>query len=179
MSIEIDILNADASWKQAEPLFDAVWPPHVVAQLPWANIVFAHAELRVLVRDEAGDLVCHVGVFRRDVTWNGRKMRAGGIGGVLTREDKRNRGYASIALDAAIRTLKDEGSAIFAMLFCEPRHVPFYMARGWKPFDGEIFCEQPQDGVKARVRFEAIAPYVHDIGRAPRNGVIDLCGLPW
>jgi hypothetical protein len=53
------------------------------------------------------------------------------------------------------------------------------MARGWKPFDGEIFAEQPQDGVKARVRFEAIAPYVHDIGRAPRSGVIELCGLPW
>ena len=49
-------------------------------------------------------------------------------------------------------------------------HSPFYLARGWKPFDGEILCEQPQGGVKARVRFEAIAPYVHDIGRAPRRG---------
>ena len=179
MSIEIDILNGDASWKLAEPLFNAVWPPHVVAQLPWAGIVFAHAELRVFIRDEAGDVVCHVGIYRREVIWNGRKMHAGGIGGVLTREDRRRHGYASIALDAAIRTLKDEGSAIFALLFCEPHNAPFYMARGWKPFDGEIFAEQPQDGVKARVRFEAIAPYVHDIGRAPRSGVIDLCGLPW
>ena len=115
MSIEIDILNGDASWALAEPLFNAVW----------------------------------------------------------------RLGYASIALDAAIRTLKDEGSAIFALLFCEPHNAPFYMARGWKPFDGEIFAEQPRDGAKARVRFEAIAPYVHDIGRAPRSGVLDLRGLPW
>ena len=43
MSIEIDVLNGDASWPLAEPLFNAVWPPHVVAKLPWAGIVFAHA----------------------------------------------------------------------------------------------------------------------------------------
>jgi hypothetical protein len=24
-----------------------------------------------------------------------------------------------------------------------------------------------------------LAPFVHDIGRAPRDGTIDLCGLPW
>jgi hypothetical protein len=53
--------------------------------------------------------------------------------------------------------------------------VPFYVGRGWKPFDGEIYAEQPA----GRVRFDAIAPYVYDIRRAPRQGVIDLCGLPW
>ncbi len=89
MGIEIDVLNGDASWKMAEPLFNAIWPPHVVATLPWADIVFAHAELRVLVRDDADDVICHVGIYRRDVTWDGRKLRAGGIGGVLTREDAR------------------------------------------------------------------------------------------
>jgi aminoglycoside 2'-N-acetyltransferase I len=177
MSIEIDVLNGNASWPAAKPLFDAIWPPHVVATLPWAKIVFAHAELRVLVQDEAGEALCHVGIHRRDVTWNGRKVPAAGIGGVLTREDARGRGYASIALDAAVQTLKDEGSAAFAMLFCEPHNVPFYMARGWKPFDGEIYADQPEKG---RVRFEAMAPYIYDLrGRAPQNGIIDLCGLPW
>ncbi|WP_024506124.1 GNAT family N-acetyltransferase [Bradyrhizobium sp. ARR65] len=175
MSIEIDIVNGDASWKDAKPLFDAVWPPHVVATLPWAGIVFAHAELRVLVRDELDDVICHVGVHRRDVTWNGRKLRAGGIGGVLTREDQRGRGYATIALNAAIRTLKDEASTDFAMLFCEPKNVPFYAARGWTPFEGEIFAEQPS----GRIRFTAIAPYVYDLRRKLRQGTIDLCGLPW
>jgi predicted acetyltransferase len=164
----------------AEPLFDAVWPPHVVERLPWAGIVFAHADLRVLVQAEGEDVVCHVGIFRREVTWNGRKMRAGGIGGVATREDARRRGYASIALDAAIQTLRDEGSTDFALLFCEPHNAPFYTSRGWKPFDGEIYVEQPRaDQPRARVRFDAMAPYVHDIRRAPRQGTIDLCGLPW
>jgi aminoglycoside 2'-N-acetyltransferase I len=175
MSIEIDVLNGEASWPMAQPLFNAVWPPDVVAKLPWAGIVFAHADLRVLVQDEPEGAVCHVGIYRREVTWNGRKMRAGGIGGVLTREDKRRRGYASIALNAAVQTLKDEGATDFALLFCEPHNAPFYMGRGWQPFDGEIYVEQPQ----GRVRFDAIAPYVHHLKRSPLRGVIDLHGLPW
>jgi aminoglycoside 2'-N-acetyltransferase I len=175
MSIEIEVLNGDASWPIAEPLLEAVWPPDVVEKLPWAGIVFAQADLRVLVQSEDGDVICHVGIFRREVTWNGRKVRVGGIGGVATREDSQRRGYASIALNAAIQTLKDEGAIDFALLFCEPHHAPFYASRGWKPFDGEIYAEQ----ARTRVRFDAIAPHVYDIRRAPRQGVIDLCGLPW
>jgi predicted acetyltransferase len=175
MSIEIEVLNGDASWPLAKPLFDAVWPPEVVEKLPWGRFVFGYPELRVLVQADPEGVVSHVGIQRRAVTWNGRKMRAGGIGGVLTREDFRRRGYASMALNAAIQTLKDEGSTDFGLLFCEPHHVPFYTGRGWKPFDGEIYCEQPQ----GRVRFEATAPYVYHLKRAPPTGVIDLCGLPW
>jgi predicted acetyltransferase len=175
MSIEIDILNGAASWPMAEPLFNAAWPPEMVEKLPWAGIAFADADLRVLVRAEAQDVVCHVGIYRREVIWNGRKMRAGGIGGVVTREDSRRRGYASIALNAAIQTLKDEGSTGFGLLFCEPHNAPFYARRGWMPFDGEIYVDQP----KGHVRFEAMAPHVYDIRRAPRQGVIDLCGRPW
>jgi len=175
MSIEIDVLNGNESWPMVESLYNAVWPPEIVAKLPWADIVFAHADLRVLVEDEAEGVVCHVGIHRREATWNGRKMRIGGIGGVLTRKDQRRRGYASIALNAAIQTLRDEGATEFALLFCEPHSAPFYAGRGWKPFDGEIFCEQPQ----GRVRFEALAPYLHHLKRSPPSGTIDLCGLPW
>jgi aminoglycoside 2'-N-acetyltransferase I len=175
MGIEIDVLNGDASWPLAEPLLAAVWPPEVVEKLAWAGILFADADLRVLVRADTGDVVCHVGIYRREIQWNGRKIRTGGIGGVATRADQRRQGHASIALNAAIQTLKDEGSTDFALLFCKPHNAPFYMARGWKPFDGEIYCQQPG----RRVRFDAIAPYVYDIKRAPRQGTIDLCGLAW
>jgi aminoglycoside 2'-N-acetyltransferase I len=175
MSIEIDIVNGDASWAAVEALLDEVWPPHLLKTLAWGEVVFAHADLRVLLRAETGDLACHVGVFRRAIIWNGRKMRAGGIGGVATREAFRRRGYASIALEAAVQTLRDEGSIDFALLFCEPHHAPFYQRRGWKPFDGEIYAEQAEE----RARFTAIAPYAYDLKRAPRRGTIDLCGLPW
>ena len=52
MSIEIDVLNGDASWPQAEPLLNSVWPQHVVEKLSWGHIKWAHADLRVLLRDE-------------------------------------------------------------------------------------------------------------------------------
>jgi predicted acetyltransferase len=175
MSIEIDVLNGNESWPLVEPLYNEVWPPEVVAALPWADIVFAHADLRVLVQAEPEGVVCHVGIYRREVTWNGRKFKAGGIGGVLTAEESRRKGYASVALNAAVQTLKDEGATDFGLLFCEPHHAPFYMGRGWKPFDGEIWCEQSG----GRVRLTTIAPYVYHIKRAPPTGIIDLCGLPW
>jgi aminoglycoside 2'-N-acetyltransferase I len=175
MSIGTDILSGDAAWKEVEPLYQAVWPPEIVAKLPWAGIVSAHADLRIVVRDEADDVVCHVGIYHREARWNGRKVTAGGIGGVLTREDKRRRGYTSIALGAAVRALNDEGSADFALLFCEPRHAPFYIARGWVRFEGQIFAEQPG----RQISFTAITPYVFDLRRKLRQGTIDLCGLPW
>jgi hypothetical protein len=63
----------------------------------------------------------------------------------------------------------------FALLFCEPKLAAFYDNRGWAPFEGEIYVEQHGQ----RVRFDAIAPHVFDLRRAPRQGVLDLCGLPW
>jgi len=176
MSIEIDVLNGDASWPLAEPLIAAVWPTHVVEKLSWRHVKWAHADLRVLIEAPSGGLVCHVGILFRTVNWNGRKFDAGGIGGVATRADRRGRGYASVALDAAIQTLKDEGSIDFAMLFCEPQLAPFYDARGWRPFEGDIYAEQPEKG---RMPFTAIAPHVYKIRQAPLKGTIDLCGLPW
>jgi len=175
MSIEIDVLNGDASWSTAEPLLDAVWPRHVLERLPWGDVEWAPADLRVLIEAPSGGLACHVGIYFRTVTWNGRKLDIGGIGGVSTREDCRGRGYASLALNAAIQTLRDQEAVQFALLFCEPHNFAFYQSRGWHPFSGEIYAEQPG----GKVRFEVLAPFVFDFRRAPRQGTIDLCGLPW
>ena len=176
MSIEIDVVNGDASWALAEPLLDAVWPPDVVAKLPWGHVKWAHADLRVLIESPAGGLACHVGVYFRTVTWNGRKFHIGGIGGVSTRADCRRQGFASIALNAAVRIMRDHEAVQFALLFCEPHNFAFYQSRGWHPFTGEVFAEQPA----GKIHFEAMAPFVFDLRRrAPRQGTIDLCGPPW
>jgi GNAT superfamily N-acetyltransferase len=179
MSIEIDVLNGDASWPRAEPLMQAVWPAHVVEKLSWGHVKWAHADLRVLIdAPEDGPkpgLACHVGIYFRDATWDGRKVHIGGIGGVSTRPDCQGRGYATLALNAAMRTMRDREAVRFAMLFCEPHNEAFYQARGWHRFQGEVYAEQPE----GRVRFEAMAPFVFDFTRKPRDGIIDLCGLPW
>ena len=175
MSIEIDVLNGDASWSLAEPLFNAVWPRNVVEKLPWGDVEWAHADLRVLIEAPEGGLACHVGIYFRTVTWNGRKYEIGGIGGVATRKDCRGRGYATLALNAAVQTMRDHEAVQFAVLFCEPHNFAFYQSRRWHPFTGEIYAEQPA----GKIRFEAMAPFVFDFRRGPRDGTIDLCGLPW
>jgi predicted acetyltransferase len=168
MSIEIDVLNGNTSWPAAEPLFNIVWSPEIMATVPWRDIKWAHADLRVLIETPADGLVCHVGIYFRTVTWNGRKLDIGGIGGVITHPDCRGQGYASVAL-------RDHEAVEFALLFCEPHNFAFYQSRGWHPFEGEVYAEQPE----GRVRFEAMAPFIFHIKRSPRQGVIDLCGLPW
>ena len=179
MSIEIDVLNGDASWPRVKPLMDAVYPPELMEKVSWRHVKWAHADLRVLI-DAPDDsskpgLACHVGVYFRTAVWNGRKVNIGGIGGVATREDCRGKGYASVALGAAVQTMRDHEALRFALLFCEPHNFAFYEARGWHKFTGEVYVEQPE----GRIRFEAMAPFVFDISRAPRDGTIDLCGLPW
>ncbi len=175
MSIEIEILNGDASWPIAAPLHSAIWGRHMVESKPWANVKWANADLRVLIDAPEGGLACHVGVYFRTVSWNGRKVHVGGIGGVSTREDCRGRGYATVAIEAAIHTMRANEAVRFALLVCEPHNEAFYQKRNWHPFTGELFVEQPE----GRVRFEHMAPFVFDVVRAPRQGTIDLCGLPW
>jgi aminoglycoside 2'-N-acetyltransferase I len=176
MSIEIEVLNGDQSWAMAETVFEAVWPAETLEKLPWGHIKWADAELRVLIEAPDGGLACHVGIFFRTVRWNGQRIHIGGIGGVATRPDCRRRGYASIALDAAVRTMRDHDAAQFALLFCEPHNFEFYLSRGWQSFTGDIYAEQPG----GRIRFQVMSAFVFDLKRtAPRLGTIDLCGLPW
>jgi aminoglycoside 2'-N-acetyltransferase I len=176
MSIEIEIVNGDQSWSRAEALFETVWPEAEMKNLSWGHVKWAHADLRVLIEADEGALACHTGIFFRTVTWNGQKIHIGGIGGVATRSDCRRRGYASVAVGAAVQTMRDHDAAQFALLFCEPHNFEFYRSRGWHPFAGEIYAEQPE----GRIRFEVMAPFVFDLKRrAPQRGTIDLCGLPW
>jgi len=175
MSIEIDVLNGDAAWKRVEGLHHAVFGPHIVEKLSWRHIEWAHADLRALIDAPEGELACHVGIYFRTVSWNKHQIHVGGIGGVMTREDCRGRGYASLALDAAIETMRANEAVRFALLFCEPHNFAFYQARGWHPFTGEVYCEQK----RGRIRFDVMAPFVFDIRRAPRDGVLELNGLPW
>ena len=176
MSIEIEILNGDHSWPRAEPLFEQVWPAAGMEKLSWGHVKWAHADLRVLIETEDGALACHVGIYFRTVTWNGQKVHIGGIGGVATRPDQRRRGYASLALNAAVHTMRDHDTAQFALLVCEPHNFEFYRSRRWQPFGGTVFAEQPE----GRIRFDVMAPLVLELKRpAPTLGTLDLCGLPW
>ena len=55
----IEIEDGRAGWPRAAPLLEAVWPPEVVAALPWKDVVWAPADRRVLVFDCAGEIIGH------------------------------------------------------------------------------------------------------------------------
>lgn len=173
MSIELEIRNGDESWDSVAPLLDVVWTD-IHRDAAWRHLEWANADLRVLLEAD-GQIACHVGLYFRNVTWNGRKMHIGGIGGVSTHPDFRRRGYASVAVNAAVQTLRDRQDVQFGLLFCEPHNEAFYRERNWHAFAGEVYVEQST----GRVRFDAMAPFAFDIKRAPRQGTIDLNGLPW
>jgi hypothetical protein len=63
MSLEIDVLNGDASWDRTEPLHNAVFGREIVGKLPWGHIEWAHADLRALIDAPEGGLACHVGIY--------------------------------------------------------------------------------------------------------------------
>lgn len=175
MSIEIDIQTGDHSWPLVQSLFEKVWTPDTAAMIDGIPVEWAHPDLRVMIEAENEGVVCHVGLFHRIGTWKGRRIRIGGIGGVTTHPDHRTRGYAGVALTAAIQTLREERMADFLLLVCRPHHFAFYEKRGWHPFGGAVYAEQKGQ----RILFDTMSPYVFDILYGPRDGEIDLCGLPW
>ena len=174
--MRIDINPGDASWEAARPLLDIVWSPDIMARLAWRHIVWAHADARVLVSDGdiATPIICHVGLYSRQAIWNDTPVTIGGIGGVATHPERRKQGHASAAIAAGIARFR-QSDADFGLLFCEPHNFAFYRGLGWHQFEGEVYAEQPE----GRVRFAAMTPFVFDLRRSPRSGVIDLRGLPW
>jgi aminoglycoside 2'-N-acetyltransferase I len=175
-SNRIEILNADEGWRLASHLIEAVWPPEVVATLPWKDVVWAHANSHVLNINSRNDVIGHAGLFLRNATFDARAVKIGGVGGVATRFDCRRQGIATEIMREAVRAMRDTHGVDFGLLFCEPRHAPFYKQLGWRLFEGEVFVEQPRQG---RVRFSVTDPFVFDLKIAPRSGILDLCGLPW
>lgn len=176
MSIEIEVVSGGEGRPLADELLSAVWPPAEMDKLVWGHVKWADADLRVLIGTDDGRLACHAGIFFRTVTWNGQKVHVGGIGGVATRAEYRRRGYASIAVDAAVQTMRHHDAAQFAILFCEPHNFAFYQSRGWHAFTGTVHAEQPG----GKIHFDVIKSMVLDLKRrAPTLGTLDMCGLPW
>jgi len=112
----------------------------------------------------------------REIISNGEAKTIGGVGGVMTHPARQGQGLASQAMKETARLFDDELNVSFALLFCRPHLVEFYKRLKWKPFQGQLFVDQPQ----GRIEFSANGPMVLDVKeQAPVNGALDLNGLPW
>jgi aminoglycoside 2'-N-acetyltransferase I len=174
MTMRIELRPRSEGWKEVEPLFALVYPPHVLATIVWRDVTWAHADQWVLVYEE-GPPVSATGMYLRNGLHDGVPAVIGGIGGVMTHPEFRGHGYASAALGHADAQFHSMGIE-FSLLFCEPKNFPFYARLGWRVFAGDVIVEQPT----GRGPFTVTTPMVQAVGKpAPLAGTIDLCGLPW
>jgi GNAT superfamily N-acetyltransferase len=171
-------------------LAQAVYPPGEWADWPGRLIEWAEAEWRVLLWDEDGVLASAAGIMAREGALDGETVCIGGIGGVKTRPDARQRGFAKACVDRAIAFLNDwtpdsnthsndlpkHDGVAFALLVCEPVLMSYYAKLGWNAFDGPLFVTQR--GTVTEFTFNR--PMTRAVrSPAPTQGVIDLNGPPW
>lgn len=153
----------------------AVYPPHVTASWPGRAIEWTPPQWSVIAWEDDGRALSHVGVVLREGRADGKAVRIGGIGGVLTHPLARKRGLASQGIRLAIDFFREEG-VDFALLVCEPELVPLYENLGWNRHEGEL-CVRQGD---ALVRFTFNLPMTFPVGLRPSSGMtVDLMGPPW
>lgn len=136
----------------------AVYPPEVLATLPGIAFSWASAQWSVFVWNE-DELVARVGLIVREVNDNGVTKTIGGIGGVMTHPDHQGKGLASVAMRKAASYFAEDLNVSYALLFCRPHSVEFYKRLNWKPFEGQVFVEQPS----GKMEFSANGAMVLDV----------------
>jgi len=172
--MRIEIVDGDTGWPLVGPLEADVYPPEVMREVVWRDVEWAHAARRVLAWD--GDvLVCHVGIYERIGAHDETPARIAGIGGVMTRNGYRRRGFASATMERAAGYMRGAVGADFGLLFCEPHNDKFYESLGWTKFEGTALAEKKD----ATAPFTMMGAQTLKLKIHPRSGTIDLCGLPW
>lgn len=177
---------------ELQALRRAVYPPEEARALPGRHYAWSPRDLSVLVRDGPGGVLhSHAGiVVRRGATLGGAPVALGGVGYVQTRPEARGRGFAGAAVRRAAAHLAGEAGVDFCLLFCRSHLIPFYRRLGWEVFEGRVLAEQPPVGASpgdgaarpVTVVFNFAGPMVRagrGGGPAPRDGELDLRGLPW
>ncbi len=178
LSIEIDILNGDASWPIAEPLRikQSGDRTRIARTRPG---LMSNGTTRICAccwRRPRTRLVCHVRICLRTIIWNGQKIHVGGIGGVALADRRRRGFYATIdrRRRAPRPTMRANEAVKFALLFCEPPQDSRSMPRAsWLPFEGDVYCEQPEAGCASS---SAAPTSSASPARRRRAATLDLCG---
>jgi GNAT superfamily N-acetyltransferase len=135
----------------------------------WSDVDW-HVMLRV-----DGQLVSHVEIVERTGTVDGRPVRLGGIGGVVTLPEWRGRGLATAGLERAAALMRDELQVAFGLLICDERTIPFYSRLGWQVVEGPLMFDQPS----GKVVFDGVTMVLPCVQQEWPEGTIDLCGFPW
>jgi len=145
-------------------------PVPVVRRLRWDS----NAAYCVVVY-EGSEPVSFLRILDRTISLDGKPVRVGGIGAVMTVPHRRGRGYAGLALGEARRVIFEVMGAEAGFLLCETARATFYLRYGWQRLDCPVRFDQP-DGKATWTGVSMILPREGGTW-SPKE--IDLCGLPW
>lgn len=122
-------------------------------------------------------VVTHAGIMYRVVQIGNVRIPVGGIAGVMTLPEWRQRGYARAALAKASAFVGLQLWAPFAMVICPREDAAFYLHLGWRVAEAPIWCEQPGGRVRLQDEVALLLPCQGDADWP--SGAIDLGGTPW
>jgi len=160
-------------------LLTAAFPNHAAL---WRERDFwgGPLEHRLLLRDLSGRLVGHLGFARRLIEVDGQCVKIAGIGAVAILPDFQGQGWGRRLLSRLGTHLAAEADVEFGFLQCRDIVVPFYEKLGFRritqrvrSFDPQRSCWQTDDAAAL------ILPVTAGIDRWPRDGIVDLMGMPW
>lgn len=121
-----------------------------------------------------GIIVSQIMLLEREVDVGGQKIYVGGVGGVATHPDYRQRGYAGKLLTASEQFFR-ELSLPFGMLVCGEEKRLYYASFGWVKIDNRtIFQNHGEDREMDGTMM--ILP-LKEIGWP--DGLLNLNGKPW
>ena len=173
--MRIEVKEGASSRDEIAPLTALVYPPEILREKVWRDVQSARASQRVIVYDDDDAVVSTAGIHLRRAKASGVVLAIAGIGGVMTHPSHRKSGLGRSAMHAAHDVIANT-DARFGVLFCESFNEAFYGHLGWRRYAGSITVEQK--GVS--VRYDLMTAMVRGFAlRAPIDGEIDLCGLPW
>jgi GNAT superfamily N-acetyltransferase len=140
----------------------------------WDRLVYAAPQWYVM--GVVGErVVGRVGVLERVISVDDSPLDVGGITGVVTEPDYRNRGVARRLVACAVLFLRDEHQLPFALLTCNRKLGLLYEKLGWRIVPGPTVYAQP-DGPRA---CPGLTMVVESGSAAWPEGPIDMRGLPW
>ena len=122
-----------------------------------------------------GRLVSLLGVLNRTISIGGQSLSIAGIGGVATHPEFQRRGFAAVVLQAAAEEMRRLGGYDFAMLYCNPKLIPYYAKSGYCQALNRIYILQHGQ----RVLFEDHQMVLPLSGKPWPDGDVDVNGPPW
>lgn len=174
--MRIEVRDGARSRSEVQPLFTRVYPDHVLEKIVWRNVISAPADRRVVLMNDANEIVASAGLIFRTGLRDGYPVRIGGVGGVLVSPELQRQGLGRTTMLAAHDVLRSCSDMQFGLLFCEPHNMVFYEGIGWNRFPGQVRVDQR--GVS--IIYDLMEAMTLDLEtRAPRRGTIDVGGLPW